>query len=70
MTVRDRYQVCDPCCGLVDAYQTALEAMNAARFHVRDGCTGVSVYDLMAHRGSPQEWTANGQILRRREAIA
>ena len=58
-----RYQVCDPVCGLFDAYPTKAWAFDAASRHARKGCEGVQTYDVMAHHGKWNTWSADGTPL-------
>ena len=62
MVVEDRFQVCDPVCGLVDTYITLRQALDGARRHSRTCGGDVSTYDVMAHYGQSQEWDAMGRV--------
>ena len=68
MVVRDRFQVTDAFCGLVTTAPTKAEATRKAKFHEEDSdcdCQ-VTVYDVMAHHGRPQEWTTEGKVIAHR----
>lgn len=63
MTPDDRFQVCDPVCGLIGTERTRDKALTEARHHDQSNtCPPAVVYDVMARRGRPQEWTADGEV--------
>ena len=61
-----RFQICDPVCGLVETASAKVRALHLATSHFNRGCNDVTVYDLMAHPGKPQEFDINGRILKYR----
>ncbi len=70
--VYDRYQVGDELCGFIEAFQTKDEALAHAAFHNAYGQPGepeATVMDIMAHRGAPEIWLADGRIKSRRPLV-
>ena len=62
MTIQNRFTIGDPICGLVESASTQFEAFLIAESHAIR-CKDVTVYDVMAHKGKPREWTSGGGVL-------
>lgn len=60
MSPKDRYQITDPICGLVETASSLKEALRLATMH---RCDGVEIYDAMARFDCVQTWDRNGRIL-------
>ena len=60
--VNDRYQVCDPNCGLVLTEPKKTDALWLALRH-SESCDGVEIHDAMARRQRVQGWTPDGTAL-------
>lgn len=62
---RQRFEVGDPICGVVDYYRTLAEALRHASRHQdrhqsQGDRTAATVFDVMAHHGAADEWDAWG----------
>lgn len=60
-TTHDRYQVCDPICGLVATRTSLGKALEFAKAHA---CEGVEVFDIMARYDCAELWDKEGKIIR------
>ncbi len=70
-TVDDRFQVTCSCCGFLSGHKTfqdaKLSAVLAERRHFQP-YELIEIFDIMAHIGNPDTWTANGLVVRYRSA--
>ena len=57
-TMSNRYEICDPVCGLVVTERKKYRAFKIALAHAKT-CKGVVVFDLLAHSHTTHLWGVN-----------